>query len=150
AGLLDLSWEVLCPNCRSTRGPIARRLAEVESGAHCEACQIHYNAEFDKSVELKFTVNPGIKVCEKQIFCLAGPVTKPHIIAQIIIPLRSSTNLMLPSERRGLRFRSQQVAGVIQDEAARNISRLVLKKEGFVIENGSTESVKLENPNDYP
>jgi hypothetical protein len=150
AGLLDLSWEVLCPNCRSTRGPIARRLAEVESAAHCEACQIHYNAEFDKSVELKFTVNPGIKICEEEIFCLAGPGTKPHIVAQIAIPPRSSKNLALPQERIGLRFRSQQVSGVVQDEAVRNVSRLVCKKDGFIVENGAAENVEIHNPNEYP
>jgi class 3 adenylate cyclase len=150
AGLLDLSWEVLCPHCRSTRGPVIRTLDQIEPASSCEACQIRYDAEFDKSVELKFTVNPGIKICEEKTFCLAGPGTKPHVIAQIMVPPRGSRNLVLPPDPMGLRFRSPQISGMIQGEPMAGLSRLICRKDGFVVENGSSASVEIQNPNDNP
>ena len=87
AGLLDLSWEVLCPNCRSSRQPRATSLGQLAGAWHVivRICNIKYDAEFDKSVELKFSVNPALRPCDEQTFCLAGPGAKPHVVSQIFV-----------------------------------------------------------------
>lgn len=85
AGLLNLSWQVLCPNCRSTRAPRASSLNQLSRTAHCEVCNIKFDAEFDKSVELKFSVHPSVRPCDEQTFCLAGPGGKPHVVSQIYV-----------------------------------------------------------------
>jgi class 3 adenylate cyclase len=150
AGLLDLSWEVLCPNCRSTREPVMHSLSDVKPTAHCEVCQIQFNAEFDKSVELKFTVNLGIKSCEEKIFCLAGPGAKPHVVAQVLVPPQSSRELKLPADHNGIRIRSPQVNNVIQRDCSAALGKLVCGKESFLEEEGAAKgTLQLINPNSY-
>ena len=57
------------PNCRSARAPLTT-IAKLKREAHCDVCQIRFDAEFDKSVELKFTVHPSVQISD-QTFCLA-------------------------------------------------------------------------------
>jgi adenylate cyclase len=115
AGLLDLSWEVLCPNCRSSRQPLTTTLSQLKKEMHCEVCQIRYDAEFDRSVELKFSVNPNIKQCEAQTFCLAGPGGKPHILSQIILQPGQERRWKLPSSTGLSRVRSPQASNALED-----------------------------------
>lgn len=151
AGLLDLSWEVLCPNCRSTRQGITRQLSEMKAEAHCEVCQIRFDGEFDKSVELKFTVNSSIKSCEEKTFCLAGPGAKPHVIGQIVIGPKSSKTLNLPADRLGITIRSPQVREPLRGERLDGARRLVCQGEGFALEKGTRpdDAVEIFNPKDY-
>lgn len=110
AGLLSLSWEVLCPNCRLTRQPLTDSLAEVKQAMHCESCQINYDAEFDKSVELRFAVHPGVRACDTNTFCLAGPGARPHIVAQIHLLPGETRAWPWPKEAALYRLRSPQIA----------------------------------------
>ena len=109
AGLLNLSWEVLCPNCRSTRLPRNSDLKKLARVAHCDVCNIKFDAEFDKSVELKFSVNPSLRPCDEQIFCLVGPGGKPHIVSQINLAAGQEREWDVPALTRNLRLRSLQV-----------------------------------------
>ncbi len=151
AGLLDLSWEVLCPNCRTTRAPRANELSHLKNTAHCEVCQIKFDAEFDKSVELKFTVNPAIKICDESTFCLAGPGSKPHVIAQRIVGPKGSAELPVPGHLAGVRIRSPQIADVVQGRALKD--RLICHKEGFAVESREESwggKLEIYNPNSFP
>jgi class 3 adenylate cyclase len=109
AGMLSFSWEVLCPNCRSSRQPLTESLANVRREMHCESCQIQYNAEFDKSVELRFAVHPAIRKCDSSTFCLAGPGAKPHVVAQINLQPGERRAWPWPDEAALYRLRSPQV-----------------------------------------
>ena len=109
AGLLNLRWEVLCPNCRSTRLPRTASLADLARTAHCDVCNIRFDAEFDKSVELKFSVHPSVRPCDEQTFCLVGPGARPHIAAQIYLEPNGRREWNLPMATRDLRVRSVQV-----------------------------------------
>ncbi|MHB8521052.1 MAG: DUF5939 domain-containing protein [Limisphaerales bacterium] len=119
-GLLNFSWEVLCPNCRSTREPRTTLLGQVRRTAHCEVCQIKFDAEFDKSVELKFSVNPAIRPVEQQTFCLAGPGGKPHIVSQMLLAPGQRRAWKLPELTQPYRLRSPQVkeSVILQADAA--------------------------------
>jgi class 3 adenylate cyclase len=108
-GLLQFRWEVLCPNCRSARAPLATSLAELKREAHCDVCQIRFDAEFDKSVELKFTVHPSVRKISDQTFCLAGPGGKPHVLRQLLLQPGETRDWKWPADRAGLRLRSPQV-----------------------------------------
>ncbi len=112
AGLLNLRWEVLCPNCRATRMPRTAKLADLAAIAHCDVCNIRFDAEFDKSVELKFSVHPGVRPCDEQTFCLVGPGARPHIAAQINLEPNERREWKLPLTTRELRVRSVQVKEV--------------------------------------
>jgi len=152
AGLLDLSWEVLCPNCRSSRQPLTRSLADLSKTVHCEACQIKFDAQFDKSVELKFTVNSNIKSCNQATFCLAGPNARSHVITQLIIPPGATRDISLPKSLDGLRIRSPQVRDLLPGEDFDPARAIVCAADAFTFEANepSYGELRLRNPNAHP
>lgn len=84
AGILDLFWDLICPNCRG--GPErAARLEEVRGRAHCESCHIAYDANFDRYVEVTFRPAPRFRRIVSRQFCAAGPRNTPHILAQLVV-----------------------------------------------------------------
>jgi class 3 adenylate cyclase len=81
AGMLDFSWEVLCPHCRGSRQGKAD-LSGVSSEAHCDSCGIDFTVNFDQSVELTFVPNPNIRRVARLEYCVGGPQITPHVVAQ--------------------------------------------------------------------
>lgn len=81
-GFFDLNWDLLCPACRGAKSSY-KTLAEMEKKVHCSSCNIDYNADFDKSVELTFTPNPSIRKVVSGIYCASGPGSTPHLKSQI-------------------------------------------------------------------
>jgi class 3 adenylate cyclase len=81
AGLLDFSWEVLCPHCRGSKQGKAD-LSGVSSEAHCDSCGIDFSVNFDQSVELTFVPNPNIRRVTRLEYCVGGPQITPHVVAQ--------------------------------------------------------------------
>jgi adenylate cyclase len=146
AGLLNLRWEVLCPNCRSTRLPRSDSLAAIANTAHCEVCNIKFDAEFDKSVELKFSVHPSVRPCDEQTFCLVGPGARPHIAAQMHLEAHERRECHLPMTTTELRVRSVQV----KDVAALPASgvEIICRPEQFEFKNSNAFSI--HNPNPFP
>lgn len=90
AGLLTMSWDLLCTNCR---GPklTASALSELPRGAHCPSCNIDYGRDFEKNVELSFAPAPAVRPIGAGGYCLSGPMSTPHVVAQV---------LLAPGERR--------------------------------------------------
>ena len=80
-GLLDLTWDILCPNCRVAKES-AGSLAALPETAHCDLCHIQFDINFDEYVELRFTVNPTVRVVTAQTYCVSGPATTRHILVQ--------------------------------------------------------------------
>ncbi len=156
AGLLDLSWEVLCPACRSSRAPLTKSLGQLKRTAHCDVCQIEFDAEFDKSVELKFAVNPAVRPREEQTFCLAGPGGKPHIVSQLFLVPHEKRSWKLPRGiTRPLRLRSPQLKKTMTlepDDLAR-AGAIECAVDGFIVQaeaGGDQNSARISNPNPFP
>ena len=82
AGVLDLAWSVLCPNCRVATQRILT-LAEMKSQSHCETCGIGFGSDFAASVEARFAVNPAIRRARELTYCIGGPANTPEVIAQL-------------------------------------------------------------------
>ena len=80
-GLLNQRWAMMCPNCRVAKREVAT-LGEVESSVHCDLCGVDYKLNFDRYVELRFAVQPAVRVAQSQIYCLGGPFRAPHILLQ--------------------------------------------------------------------
>jgi class 3 adenylate cyclase len=80
-GLFELQWDVLCPLCRGAKAS-PPTLGELQSQVHCEVCNIDFDVNFDRSVELTFHINPSVREGEKSEFCIAGPQTTPHVAVQ--------------------------------------------------------------------
>jgi class 3 adenylate cyclase len=147
AGWLNLRWEVLCPNCRSTRLPRTASLADLAQTAHCDVCNIKFDAEFDKSVELKFSVHPAVRPCDEQTFCLVGPGARPHIAAQIHLEPGEQRAWAVPQAKRELRVRSVQVKEISPLPAS--AVEIVCAPEKFSFQN-SAAGISVRNPNAFP
>jgi adenylate cyclase len=108
AGLLDLEWDVICPNCRGASVRTAT-LAELALDAHCSSCNIRYDVNFDESVELRFSVSPDIRDAADLAYCIGGPANTRHIVSQIWLPPRGTKQLRLRLAEGSYRLRSRQL-----------------------------------------
>src|SRR5262249_44583552 len=103
-GLLDLSWDMICPK---GRGPKHRHahLDGVSHAGHCPSCNIDFEVDFARTVEATFQVNPAIKAVVREEFCLGSPQNTPHILLQRVIPPGESGTLTMLLEPRRYRWR---------------------------------------------
>jgi class 3 adenylate cyclase len=92
AGLLTMKWDLLCTNCRGAK-LTASALSELPRGAHCPSCNIDYDRDFEKNVELSFAPAPTVRPLGAGGFCLSGPMATPHVVAQL---------LLAPGEKRSV------------------------------------------------
>lgn len=82
AGKLNLRWSVLCPGCRGASAGV-QTLEALQRGNHCDACNVSFDASFDRSVEVTFDARPlRPKLEADAMFCIASPQRSPHVHAQ--------------------------------------------------------------------
>ncbi len=84
AGLLELSWDSVCPHCRGPAETTAT-LGSLAAHADCGACGIDFGTDTLESVEITFQVHPSIRQVPRRTFCSAEPSTKQHIRAQCTV-----------------------------------------------------------------
>ena len=80
-GLLNLSWDIICPVCRIAADNTSS-LEKIESHTHCKVCNIQFETSFSQSVEAIFGVHPEIRDVELKTYCIGGPYHAPHVLAQ--------------------------------------------------------------------
>ncbi len=146
AGLVEMSWDVLCPNCRLSKASFGS-LAGVQGEAHCDSCNITFDAAFDRQVEVRFTVATSIGEIADRRFCSGGPMTLPHVVAQVVLAPGETRSVSVSLEPGAYRARSQQsaIAAVIdvseatEPDGATNGARPSVRPE-LVEERGSTRA----------
>jgi class 3 adenylate cyclase len=84
AGLLDLSWDTICPHCRGLRDETGK-LSEVRAVSHCEVCAIDFTTDVPEAVEVTFRVHPSIRDVPELLYCSAEPARKEHIRVQVAV-----------------------------------------------------------------
>jgi class 3 adenylate cyclase len=110
AGLLDLQWDILCPLCRGTN-ETGTSLRDINTKVHCETCRIDFTANLDRYVEITFRPNPAIRPVQVKEFCIGNPQKTPHVVAQQLLPARTSRVLELPLEPGNYRLRALELSG---------------------------------------
>jgi adenylate cyclase len=81
AGLFELRWELMCPNCRVPKAEV-ESLAKLPIQFHCDTCGILYDADFDQRVELRFSVHRAVRKARDDVYCIGSPLRMPHVLAQ--------------------------------------------------------------------
>lgn len=84
AGLLEARWQLLCPRCRVAKTQVAH-LEQLPEEAHCSTCNIRYDRDYARNVELAFAPAASIRAVERGEFCWLGPMNTPHVAAQITL-----------------------------------------------------------------
>jgi class 3 adenylate cyclase len=82
AGAFTLNWGLLCPGCRGTKLK-KQNLSELPEQGHCNTCNIQFDPDFSKNIELSFKVAPAICKTVDVEFCAGGPQNTPHTFAQL-------------------------------------------------------------------
>ncbi|HEY9527776.1 MAG TPA: DUF5939 domain-containing protein [Anaerolineales bacterium] len=113
AGILDMSWDLLCPSCRGTTEGHTN-LGDVRGRSHCDTCQIDFTVNFDHNIEVVFRPNASVRPVEYDAaFCVGSPQLQPHVVlSQSIVPLRSLP-LAMQLEPGRYTLRSSNVAGSV-------------------------------------
>ncbi len=153
-GLLEMEWDVLCPNCRGTP-QIGKSLGDISSEVHCDTCNMDFKVNFERSVELSFHPNPSIRESQKAEFCIAGPQTTPHVIVQQLLPAGAERTVTPVLENGRYRLRTLGLRGGEYVRVANNgLSDITLRAskidgwpEGEVVISG-TPTLRLKNSTD--
>src|SRR3546814_10926212 len=76
-----MRWDLLCPRCRVAKAAVPA-LDQLPKGAHCPTCNIDYERDFSRNVELSFLPAPAVRPLGSGEHCLFGPLSTPHIWLQ--------------------------------------------------------------------
>jgi len=113
AGILDMSWDLLCPTCRGTTEGHTN-LGDVRGQSHCNTCQIDFTVNFDHNIEVIFRPNPSVRPVEVEAaFCVGSPQLQPHVVMAQTISALHSLPVNLPLEPGRYTLRASKVAGSI-------------------------------------
>jgi adenylate cyclase len=117
-GLLDLQWDLLCPMCRGPQESNST-LRDIHAHGHCAGCEIDFDVNFDRFVEVTFRPNASVRAVDPKTYCMGSPQRTPHVIAQQILPPRTDRMLTLPLEAGRYRVRTPSLRGEQKLEARR-------------------------------
>jgi len=120
-GLLDMSWDLICPQCRGAKVHV-HSLNDVSHAAHCPACNIDYEVDFARSVEATFQVSPAIKMVTRDEFCMGSPQNTPHILMQQSLVPGETRSIKLMLEPKRYRWRVPRLTA--RDRAPRTINTM--------------------------
>jgi hypothetical protein len=112
AGLLTMKWDLLCPNCRGAKVSVPT-LAELPHGAHCSSCNIDYDRDFERNVELTFAPALAVRPLPGGRFCLSGPMETRHVAVQVLLGPGERHNIAVDLAPGSYRLRTLHPSGVV-------------------------------------
>jgi class 3 adenylate cyclase len=114
-GLLAMGWDLLCPRCRGAKARV-RQLHDLPKGAHCPSCNIDYERDFARNVELTFHPEPWVRSLPQGEFCLLGPGSTPHVKFQAEVAAGASASFDLSLPPGAWRFRTVEAGPFAEAE----------------------------------
>jgi adenylate cyclase len=132
-GILNLSWNLLCPNCRVPKSDYGS-LSLLKPEFHCDMCGVEYTANFDQYVELRFSVHPNIRKAMNQLYCIGSPYLTPHIWLQKVVEKGQTVTIAYPDTEDPLRVRvllHNHVLSINHDVPYPIEQKLVYKESGW-------------------
>jgi len=109
-GILAMGWELLCPRCRGAKARV-EHLHDLPKGAHCSSCNIDYERNFSRNVELTFRPEPWLRPLPQGEFCLLGQGSTPHVKFQVEVAPHASSSFALTLRPGPYRFRTVEAGG---------------------------------------
>jgi class 3 adenylate cyclase len=112
-GILDMSWDLLCPSCRGTTEG-RTNLAQVRGSSHCDTCQIDFTVNFDHNIEVVFKPNPSVRPVDfDAAFCAGSPQMQPHVVMSQTLSTLRSLPVPVQLERGRYSLRASNVPGSV-------------------------------------
>jgi len=81
-GLLAMVWDVICPSCRIPSS-VVDSLQKIEEHGECKTCNIGFEVDFSRAIELAFRASADLREVETRTYCIGGPAHFPHVAAQV-------------------------------------------------------------------
>jgi class 3 adenylate cyclase len=100
-----MSWDLLCPRCRGAKSNV-RLLHDLPEGAHCLSCNIDYQRDFTRNVELTFHPEPWLRPLPKGELCLLGIGSTPHVRFQAEVTAHATKAFAVTLPSGPYRFRT--------------------------------------------
>jgi class 3 adenylate cyclase len=151
-GIVAMGWELLCPRCRGAKSRVSR-LEDLPKGAHCSSCNIDYERNFSRNVELTFHPEPWIRPLPDGEMCMLGQGSARHIKFQGEVAAQSAKTFELTLARGPYRFRTVE-AGAEADrdiDADGVIPTLVARGPDILLEGASgKDELAIRNETDRP
>jgi class 3 adenylate cyclase len=148
-GILNLSWDTVCPHCRGVKEERAA-LADIVHGDRCDTCDVTIDLLEPNAVEVSFHVHSTIREIAERTFCSAEPATKDHIAVQVAVA-PGGTLTVKPGLRNG-RYRVRTI-GLPEHwyfDANESLERTELswipRASGEVVTAHGDSAVALHNP----
>jgi class 3 adenylate cyclase len=116
-GIVAMGWDLLCPRCRGAKSSV-RHLHDLPQGAHCSSCNIDYQRDFTRNVELTFHPEPWLRPLPKGELCLLGQGTTPHVKFQAEVGPSERKTFVLALPPGPYRFRTLEVGAEAEADVA--------------------------------
>lgn len=85
-GLLELSWDVVCPHCRGARLELGSLAAVPEKGS-CAPCALEFGTDGPNAIEITFRIHASIRDVPRTMFCSAQTAERRHVkVQQVLAP----------------------------------------------------------------
>ena len=95
AGLLEVAWDLVCPECAQPRASVPSLGGVSRTGA-CPSCRATYAEDLAATVELSFRPPRALRETASSVYCLGSPAARPHVLVQ---------QVLAPGEARVVRAR---------------------------------------------
>ncbi|MBK9924950.1 MAG: adenylate/guanylate cyclase domain-containing protein [Anaerolineales bacterium] len=113
AGILDMSWDLLCPMCRGMSEGHTN-LADVHGKSHCNTCQVDFTVNFDHNIEVVFRPNPSVRSVKLDAaFCVGSPQLQPHVVMTQSVAALKSLPAPIQLEKGRYTLRASNVPGSV-------------------------------------
>ena len=116
-GILVMSWDLLCPRCRGAKSNV-RQLHELPKGAHCMSCNIDYQRDFTRNVELTFHPERWLRPLPKGELCLLGQGSTPHVRFQAEVTAHATKSFAVTLPPGPYRFRTIEAGAEVDAHIA--------------------------------
>jgi len=152
-GLLQLSWDVVCPHCRGVREE-STTLGGVPANAACDVCDVEFATGDPEAVEITFRIHPSIRDVPERLFCSAEPATKDHVRVQRMVAAGASVEVapLLAPGRYRMRLGGQQGHRYLDVEAGAESATVTWRagEDAAPIRTGPRPTITLDNPDAEP
>jgi len=152
SGIVAMGWDLLCPRCRGAKSRVSR-LYELPKGAHCSSCNIDYERNFSRNVELTFHPEPWVRPLPDGEMCMLGQGTARHIKFQAEVAAGSTKSFELALGPGPYRFRTVEAGAEVDDEIGADgvIPTLVARGRDIRVEGASGRGeLAIRNESDRP
>ena len=148
-GMLELSWDVMCPHCRGAVDE-NEALASLKAAGGCEVCGIEFGTDTAEAVEITFHVHSSIREITRRTFCSAEPAHKDHIRVQLSVAAGSSADVAprLAAGRYRLRMHGEKRYGYLDVGPGTSSSSIEWRADAAPIEVASAGAPALHVVND--